>query len=179
MPKFKKIYPRTTVLQRTQKAPRPPIEITTIPEIFYVFSDVRIKMSFIRFFKSFWRIQEKAVYIQNLSLTWVIENTALVRAAFLFWLYRKPPDKCYYYESFVIQVKNQRKWFLKLILIIILFVISVCHVGFKLDFFSILRDEKFEVSEHPTNDMREMSPLNKPDFYSLTLSEDFPMTDQA
>ena len=108
MPKFKKIYPRTTVLYRTHKATRPPIEINTIPEIFYVFSDIRIKMSFIRLFKSFWRIKEKAVFIQNLSLTWVIKNIALASAAFLFWLYRKPPDKCYFYESFVIQVKNQR-----------------------------------------------------------------------
>ena len=116
MPSFKRVLPRTMALDKTTKSPRPPIEICALPEIFYVLSHIQLKMSFIRFFKSFSSVKQTSIFIQNLSLTWVLESIAIASAAFIFWLYRKPPDKFIYFESIVIQIKSRRQRALRAIL---------------------------------------------------------------
>ena len=82
-------------------------------------------MIFLRLFKSFWQVQESMVYLQNLSPVWFLENMAIISAAYIFWLYRKPPDKFVCFDSIVIQVKSQRRWWSKIIIFTTVCLLSI------------------------------------------------------
>ena len=106
---------------------RPPIFFSTIPECYFILSDIRLKMSFLVLFKNLHEQETLAaerlrVLCSCFSFKWVLGYLELLTLMLVCLLFRKPPDPLFYMQGFVIEVKAQRGRVTRMIIWILLFV---------------------------------------------------------
>jgi len=113
---------------------RPPIRITTIPECYFVLSEIRIKMSFLILFKQLFELETQAaerlrVLQSDLDLGLWIDNLKLLTLMSVCLLFRKPPDRLFAMKDFIIEVKTQRRWWTRIIVSLMLFTLGIMNAG--------------------------------------------------
>lgn len=100
---------------------RPPIPLEVIPDCYFILSDIRLKMSFLHLFKHLWELETLAaerlrVLCSNLDLEWMVVAVSLCALIALCLLFRKPPDRLFEWNGFIIEVKSPRRWIVRYLL---------------------------------------------------------------
>ena len=106
--------PRPSILPFQPR--RPPIPIEVIPDCYFILSDIRLKMSFLRLFKHLFEAETLAaerlrVLCSHLDLEWMVVSVCLCILVALCLLLKKPPDRLFEMQGFIIEVKTPQRWF--------------------------------------------------------------------
>ena len=133
-------------------------------------------------------------------LSWIIESIAITCAALVFCLFRKPPDKVFCFETFVIEVKSRRWWFYLLLFTALTNVLSLLSMGIPSNLFpsnnnkdDVTSIEKEHIDEMVDTVLDSLNINNTNDVHSFVVnqrgkdnardignwdSDDFPIVDQ-
>ncbi len=100
-----------TILHRPIQLRRPPILITTMPECYCVWSQIQLKMSSLILFQHIFAMETLAaerlrVLQSKYALGWIIDSVTLLSLMMMCLLFRKPPDRLFSMNDFIIEVKS-------------------------------------------------------------------------
>ena len=124
------VYPRFYKIRRQQPERRPPIPIYVVPEIVLSFENVKIKMAFLRLFKTFFRALRLSRQINEImDIHSVVHESLMTGLLFLFRLYRKPPDKFYQVNNVPIQVRSSRHFIKCIVLQLIMIACAIVFLS--------------------------------------------------
>ena len=107
--------PSSKALKSLPFRPRPPpIPIQVIPDCYFVLSDIRLKMSFLLLFKHYFEAETLAaerlrVLCSRFRLEWILSHGQLCMMLALCLLFRKPPDRLFDMNDFIIEVRTPRR----------------------------------------------------------------------